>query len=128
VALFAIRIHHRQLSATPSLAPLIAQLHAKLDAQLRRERTVIGFNLAVLRHLRDEAEAEGDGRLFDDALAARTAALQAAKEPGGAQPNKSKQGKGKGKSKGKHKPGEDAQLAEKPFQTSKKAGKALKSK
>jgi hypothetical protein len=124
VALFAIRIHHRQLSATPSLAPLIAQLHAKLDAQLRRERTVIGFNLAVLRHLRDEAEAEGDGRLFDDALAARTAALQAAKEPGGAQPNKSKQGKGKGK----HKPGEDAQLAEKPFQTSKKAGKALKSK
>jgi U3 small nucleolar RNA-associated protein 12 len=84
VALFAIRVHHRQLSASPSLAPLVSALHAKLEAQLRRERSVVGYNLAVLRHLRDEAEAEGDGRLFEEALAMRAATIKAAKEPGAA--------------------------------------------
>jgi len=75
-------VHHRQLSASPSLAPIVAQLSARLDSALRKERAVVGYNLAVLRHLRDEAEAQGDGRLFEDAIEARAARVRAAKEPG----------------------------------------------
>lgn len=98
VALFAVRIHHRQLSASPHLAPLVARLHSKIEQQLRSERAVAGFNLAVLRHFRDEVEAEGDGRLFEEALATRALSLQAAKEPGAAAKGKAKvKGSGKGK-------------------------------
>lgn len=92
VALFTARVHHRQLCACPSLSPVVAQLHAKLEAALRREREVVGYNLAVLRHLRDEAEAQGDGRLFEEAIAARAAAVKAAKLPG-AQPGSKGAGK-----------------------------------
>ncbi|KAJ1617578.1 WD40-repeat-containing domain protein [Pavlovales sp. CCMP2436] len=102
VTLFAARVHHRQLSATPALAPLVAALHAKLDAQLRQERSVVGYNLAVLRHLKDEAEAAGDGRLFEEAIAAREVVKKAAKEPGGGKggvKNKSAQ-KAKGEKQG----------------------------
>lgn len=99
VALFAARVHHRQLSSSPALAPVVGRLHAQLEAGLRRERAVVGYNLAVLRHLRDEAEAQGDGRLFEEALATRAAALQAAKEPG-ALPRRKGAGGPKAKPKG----------------------------
>lgn len=84
VALFTARVHHRQLAASPSLAPLVAELHSRVSAQLQAARSVVGYNLAVLRHVGAELASEGDARLFEEALAAQAEARAKAKQPGAA--------------------------------------------
>jgi U3 small nucleolar RNA-associated protein 12 len=71
VAVLLLRLHHAQLMATPGARGTLVQLHTRLRSALQRERDVLGFNVAALRHLTRAAKEEagrGDG---DAVLSAR---------------------------------------------------------
>lgn len=63
---FLLRIHHAQISTTQDLLPVIDSLLKKTRRSLQAQKDVIGFNLAAMRFLQQQIEAEGSVRLFED--------------------------------------------------------------
>lgn len=46
VAVLLVRLHHRQIVATPSVRTTIAEVKELLHKQIKRKKDVMGFNLA----------------------------------------------------------------------------------
>ena len=71
--LFVLKVHHKQLVANAAMAAPLHRLDAALHGRLRRERTVLGYNFAALRMLKQVVEERDATSLFDDALTAKDA-------------------------------------------------------
>ena len=67
------QVHHKQLVANAAMAAPLHRLDAALHGRLRRERTVLGYNFAALRMLKQVVEERDATSLFDDALTAKDA-------------------------------------------------------
>ena len=50
------QVHHKQLVANVAMAAPLHRLDAALNGRLRRERTVLGYNFAALRMLKQLVE------------------------------------------------------------------------
>ena len=74
--LFVLKVHHKQLVAHAAMATPLHRLDAALHGRLRRERDVLGYNLASLRTLKHFVEERDATSLFDEALAAKDGAEQ----------------------------------------------------
>jgi len=51
VAVLLVRLHHRQIVATPAVRPTLAKVKELLHAEIKRKKDVLGFNLAATNHL-----------------------------------------------------------------------------
>jgi hypothetical protein len=60
VATLLLRLHHAQLTATPSARQTLVELHTRMRTALQGLKDTFGFNIAALRFLQREAkEAAG---------------------------------------------------------------------
>lgn len=74
VAVFIVRLYFTQLTASPSFASLLGALSRRLRGRLEEERGLVGRNLAALRHVATELDANDQGaRLFQAAIDGRKA-------------------------------------------------------
>eukprot|EP00899_Mesostigma_viride_P007596 jgi/Mesvir1/16838/Mv15731-RA.1 len=67
VAVLLLRLHQRQLSATPAARPTLVRLHASLRPALQGLKDCVGYNLAAVAHVQGALAARGNMRLFEDA-------------------------------------------------------------
>ena len=51
VAVLLVRLHHRQLVATPSVRPVLLKVRELLHSEIRKQKDILGFNLAGTNHL-----------------------------------------------------------------------------
>lgn len=51
VAVLLVRLHHRQIVATPAVRSTIARVRELLHAQIKRKKDLMGFNLAGANQL-----------------------------------------------------------------------------
>lgn len=75
--LFALHVNHKQLVGSRASLPLLHALDSKLRERLSRERDVVGYNLAALRHVQQIAEANDGAAFFEDAISAIGSSKQA---------------------------------------------------
>ena len=66
--LFLLKVHHKQITATHSMRPLLHELDAALRARLSAEQGVLGYNLAAMRFVKNAMEQSDAGRFFEAAL------------------------------------------------------------
>jgi U3 small nucleolar RNA-associated protein 12 len=69
VATLLLRLHHSQLTATPSARQTLVQLHARMRSALQGLKDTLGHNIAALRFLQRSAK-EAAGTDDGDAVAA----------------------------------------------------------
>jgi len=63
---FLLRLHHAQITASHELLPVVDTLLRETRKRLQRQKDAIGFNLAAMRFLQQQIEAESGARLFAD--------------------------------------------------------------
>lgn len=81
VATLLLRLHHAQLTATPSARRTLVELHKRMRAALQGLQDTLGYNIAALRFLqRASKEAAG----VDDGDAVRAARRALLEDAGGA--------------------------------------------
>lgn len=51
VAVLLVRLHHKQIVATPSARPVLVRVRGLMQTALQKKKDVMGFNLAAIRHL-----------------------------------------------------------------------------
>ncbi|KAI9207367.1 WD40-repeat-containing domain protein [Polychytrium aggregatum] len=66
ILFFLLNVHHSQLVTTRTLRPTLIRLRKEIHNSLQEHRDIIGFNLAGLRYLRTQWEAEHSTEFYDD--------------------------------------------------------------
>ncbi|KAL3894860.1 MAG: hypothetical protein SGPRY_013689 [Prymnesium sp.] len=69
--LFLLKVHHKTVVAHGSMIELLHRLDSSLRARLEREQSVIGYNMAAMRHIRAALELKGATPFFEEVLAKR---------------------------------------------------------
>jgi U3 small nucleolar RNA-associated protein 12 len=76
VATLLLRLHHSQLTATPSARQTLVDLHKRMRAAVQGLKDTLGFNIAALRFLQRTAKEEAGVEDGDAVKAARKVLLQ----------------------------------------------------
>lgn len=71
VATLLLRLHHSQLTATPSARQALVDLHKRLRAAVQGLRDTLGFNIAALKYLQRLAKENAGVEDADAVQAAR---------------------------------------------------------
>lgn len=75
VATLLLRLHHAQLTATPSARQTLVDLHKRMRAGVQGLKDTLGFNIAALKYLQRTAKADAGVDDADVVQAARRALL-----------------------------------------------------
>eukprot|EP00727_Mastigamoeba_balamuthi_P004571 m51a1_g14111 hypothetical protein (962) ;mRNA; f:124163-127631 len=65
-ACFVLRVHHAQVVNSGELAEVVDRLWRASSRQLEQRRDTVGYNLAAMRFMQQQLEAESGTRFFDD--------------------------------------------------------------
>jgi len=76
VATLLLRLHHAQLTATPSARQTLVGLHKKMRAAVQGLKDTLGFNIAALRFLQRAAKESAGVEEGDAVKAARKVMLE----------------------------------------------------
>lgn len=71
VATLLLRLHHAQLTATPSARQTLVDLHKKMRSAVQGLKDTLGFNIAALRFLQRTAKENAGVEEGDAVQAAR---------------------------------------------------------
>jgi U3 small nucleolar RNA-associated protein 12 len=77
VATLLLRLHHSQLTATPSARQTLVDLHKRLRAAVQGLRDTLGFNIAALKYMQRVAKENAGVDEGDVVKAARRQLLAA---------------------------------------------------
>lgn len=77
VATLLLRLHHAQLTATPSARQTLVDLHKRLRAAVQGLRDTLGFNIAALKYMQRAAKESAGVDEGDVVKAARRQLLAA---------------------------------------------------
>ena len=69
--LFLLKVHHKQIVANHSMRTLLHELDSALRTRLTAEQSVLGYNLAAMRFVKNSMEASDSGKFFEAALEER---------------------------------------------------------
>ncbi|KAL1919761.1 uncharacterized protein VTP21DRAFT_1692 [Calcarisporiella thermophila] len=72
ILFYLLRVHHHQIVANRVMRPRLDAIRGHLRSALQRQKDVIGYNLAALKYIRGELEAQGTAEFFDDKMVEET--------------------------------------------------------
>lgn len=75
VATLLLRLHHSQLTSTPSARQTLVDLHKRMRSAVQSLKDTLGFNIAALKYLQRSAKEESGVEDADVVQAARKALL-----------------------------------------------------
>lgn len=76
VATLLLRLHHAQLTATPSARQTLVDLHKRMRGAVQGLKDTLGFNIAALRFLQRSAKEAAGVEEGDAVTAARRVLLE----------------------------------------------------
>ncbi|CAG8537832.1 10629_t:CDS:10 [Paraglomus brasilianum] len=66
ILFYLLRVHHDQIVANRLLRPMLGSIRTYLRAALQRQKDMLGYNIAALKYVKREYEANTTAEFFDE--------------------------------------------------------------